>query len=108
MFNRQCSKCGDIKLDCLERMDAKEGIPHEGCEGQYVRVWLPNSSHSVISDEIDVTVPEAVAKNPDGSPRRFRSREELKRVTTANGWTNLVEHRPSKDSDKSKTTTRWY
>lgn len=106
MFDRRCEECGMEREDCLENANAPDTQCID-CGGVMKRVWLPGSANSVISDEIDVTVAEVVARNPDGSPRRFRSREELKRVTTANGWTSLVEHKPGKGTDKSKTTSRW-
>ena len=42
-------------------------------------------SATVIGDEIDVVVTDGPC-NPDGTPRRYRSRSELARETAALGW----------------------
>ncbi len=107
MYDRQCKECGYTRLDCYEQREANQDTVCPDCGEGMHRVLLPGSTSNVIGDEIDVTVAQVVASNPDGSPRRFTSRQELKRVTEANGWTNLVEHRPGKGTDKSKTTVRW-
>lgn len=46
--------------------------------------------------------------NEDGSPRRYYSKSEIAREAKARGFTNLVEHKGGKGSDKSAHTTRWY
>jgi hypothetical protein len=45
---------------------------------------------------------------PDGTPRRYDSRSEMKREAKALGLENTVRHMPADPgSDKSKHTTRW-
>jgi hypothetical protein len=63
-------------------------------------------ANSVIGDEIDVSIKHGLC-HPDGSPRRFTSRAELKREEKRRGMENHVVHIGSKGSDKSKHTTRW-
>jgi hypothetical protein len=46
---------------------------------------VPGRASAILGDEIDVIV-ENGPVNPDGSPRRYRSRAELNRETAALGW----------------------
>lgn len=64
-----------------------------------------SGSYNVQGDEIDVSIRHALC-NPDGSPRRFRSRSELKRVEREHGWTNYVQHIGARGSDKSPHTVK--
>lgn len=57
-------------------------------------------------DEIDVFIKHGLC-HPDGTPRRFRSKSELKRVEAQSGMTNYVRHIGTKGGDRSKHTTRW-
>lgn len=61
---------------------------------------------AVIGDECDVTIRHGLCHD-DGSPRRYRSRSEIRREAQARGMTNYVEHVPARESDKSPHTTRW-
>jgi hypothetical protein len=70
------------------------------------RVWRATTTGAVIGDEIDIEIKHGLC-HPDGTPRRFRSREELRRAEKASGWMNYVEHKGTQGSDKSKHTTRW-
>lgn len=70
------------------------------------RVMLPGKSNAVVGDEIDVEIRNGLC-NPDGSPRRFRSRTELRQAERAAGMTNYVVHRGTKEGDRSKHTSRW-
>ena len=63
-------------------------------------------THTAQGDEIDIEIKHNLC-NPDGTPRRFRSREELKRAEQASGMVNYVVHMPTPGSDKSKHTTSW-
>lgn len=67
----------------------------------------PNKATAVIGDECDITV-EHGACHPDGTPRRFTSKSEMKRVAAQLGWKNEVRHMPRPGSDKSPHTTKWY
>ena len=68
--------------------------------------FAPNAAPGVISDECDVTVEHGIC-HPDGSPRRYRSKSEMRRVAAQLGYSNIVEHRPLPGTDKSPHTTRW-
>lgn len=46
-------------------------------------------AHGVVGDEIDIWVRHGLC-NPDGSPRRFRSRKEMAAVAKERGMVNMV------------------
>lgn len=79
-----------------------------GCRCRHLaeRVWLPGNANSVIGDEIDVEIKHGLC-HEDGTPRRFRSRTELRKAEQKAGLTNFVEHRPPPGTDRSKHTQRW-
>ena len=104
MFDKRCNKCEKIRLDVWESA-RKDSDPCE-CGGEWERVYLPSQHRAVIGDEIDVWVKNALC-NSDGTPRRYRSRQELRREEQRRGYTNYVTHIGAKGSDKSKHTTRW-
>ena len=83
-----------------------EAMPCRQCQEKARRVLLPSTHGGVIGDEIDISIKNGLC-NADGTPRRFRSRAELRRAEQAAGLTNVVEHRGSRGSDKSPHTTRW-
>jgi hypothetical protein len=45
-------------------------------------------SASVLGDEIDIVIPHGPV-NEDGSPRRYRSRSELRREERRTGWVRV-------------------
>jgi hypothetical protein len=104
MYDRRCNKCEKVSLDCWEPIDT----PDMSCEctGTLERVYLPTNRGQVIGDEIDVTIKHALCW-PNGEPRRFRSRTELKKAEQAAGYTNYVVHQGTKHGDRSKHTTKW-
>lgn len=105
MYDRRCDRCGELTLDCYEPViPLADMFCH--CGGTEVRVLLPGKANAVIGDEIDVTITNGLC-NPDSSPRRFRSREELKRAADRAGLSNVVEHKDGKSGDRSKHTSRW-
>lgn len=105
MYDRACNHCGHQALDCYEPI-AADTPKCSQCElGRMERVWLARAS-GVIGDEIDITVENGMC-NPDGSPRRFTSRTELRREEVRRGWTNHVVHQGTKGGDKSPHTSRW-
>ena len=71
------------------------------------RVILPGKANAVIGDEIDVTVRHGLCDEATGEPVRWRSREALAKEAARRGLTNTVEHKGSKGSDRSRSTTRW-
>lgn len=118
MYDRLCEKCGHIALDLWEpinieippRCQESTQLAHAQklvCAGKMERVMLPNT-RAIIGDEIDVTIKHGLC-NPDGSPKRYRSRAELHRAEQRAGMTNYVVHHGNEreGSDKSKHTTRW-
>jgi hypothetical protein len=76
------------------------------CAGPLEGAKSSERANGVIGDEIDVWIPNGVC-HPDGSPRHFTSRSELRRAEKAAGVVNYVRHVPERGSDKSKFTSRW-
>lgn len=56
---------------------------------------------AVHGDEIDIEIKHGLCW-ADGSPRRFRSKSEIKHAAKLKGLTNIVEHVPSPGSDKNR------
>lgn len=122
MYDRECQKCGQIKLDCWEPIETPDpkcerwvdpidgSFPYYGdvgshCMGTMKRVWLAKPS-AVIGDECDVWAQHGLC-NEDGSPRHYTSKQEMSREAARRGLTNYVTHLPGKGTDKSKHTVRW-
>ncbi len=105
MFDRVCNSCGLIKEDCLEPSTYEN--PACTCGGVLERTWLPGRASSVIGDECDVMIKHGLC-NADGSPRRYTSKQEIRREEIKRGLTNYVVHQGTKGGDRSKHTTRWY
>ncbi len=105
MYDRRCAKCGIVHEDCWEPIKA-EDPGCSSCGGTMERVFLPTGRGQVIGDECDVMMKHAIC-NPDGTPKRFTSKAEIKRAAERAGYTNAVTHIGAKGSDKSKHTTRW-
>ena len=107
-YDLQCSVCKRIIIDKFESVN--ESRPNcEECAGVLERAWLPGSQANVLGDEIDITIKHGVC-NDDGSPRRFRSREELKKAQAGlrkRGMEHYDRHVGEQGSDKSRFTTRW-
>ncbi len=61
---------------------------------------------NVIGDECDVVVKHGICW-PDGTPRHYGSKSEMRRVAAEMGLQQHVEHVPSRGSDKSPHTTKW-
>lgn len=98
----KCEACG-------KEWDRYSTIAHRNdpCETCGAPIERLHKLGTVIGDEIDVEIKHGLC-NADGSPRRFRSREELKRAEAKAGMVNYVVHRGSRGGDKSKHTSRWY
>ena len=101
LHDKRCVECRKELVDVYETSERK--VDRCECGGSLENLYRPNN---VIGDEIDVYIKHALC-HPDGTPRRFRSREELKRAEKASGYCNHVEHLGSRGSDKSKHTQRW-
>ncbi len=101
------TKCRGCLRETIDAFVETTMIPQcEACGETVERMWKANPA-GVLGDEIDVTVKHGLC-NADGSPRRFRSRAEMKRVADSLGLRNHVEHVPTKGSDKSPHTQRFF
>lgn len=67
---------------------------------------LTGKAPCVIGDECDITVAHGLC-HEDGTPKRFRSKADLRAEAKATGWTNMVQHVGQRGSDKSPHTSRW-
>lgn len=95
-----CEKCGEdaTKVGLVVHEATKElwcRPCHETAKGPV------NRAHGVVGDEIDIEIRHGLC-NPDGSPRRFRSRTDIKRVASRRGMMNYVatEKTPGPDTHK--------
>jgi hypothetical protein len=82
-----------------------ERPPCPECNEPTETLWKGKSSN-VIGDECDVWIRHGIC-NTDGSPRRYTSKEEMRKEAARRGLVNWVEHVPEPGSDKSKHTTKW-
>lgn len=124
IFDKRCNFCGHTVLDTYEATNApkvscpqrtsyeyyndENGSPITGsmaCGGTLERTWLGKTA-SVIGDECDVVVRHGICW-PDGTPRHYRFKSEMKAEAKRLGLVNHVEHIPSRGSDKSPHTSRW-
>lgn len=108
MMDLRCPDCGHVVIDYLER-DGTPPRPLEcpTCHHQTLdRALLGGVTAAVHGDEIDIWVKHGIC-NDDGSPRHYRSRAEMRRVTVEKNLVNKVEHIPPRGGDKSKHTQRF-
>jgi hypothetical protein len=68
-----------------------------------------NRATAVIGDDIPggIEVKHGLC-NPDGSPRRYYSKSEMRAEARARGLEQHVVHIGEQGSDKSPHTTKWY
>lgn len=104
MYDRHCYRCGATKQDLLEPMATTNPVCR--CGGEMERVLMPTNRDNVLGDECDITVKHGLC-NPDGTPRRYTSKVEMRREAAKRGLVSHVEHVGGKGTDKSKHTTRW-
>lgn len=104
-YDRKCGACGFELIDTYEAIYAPERPCPRCAEPGFTRAWLTKPSN-VISDECDVVVEHGIC-NPDGSPRRYRFKSEMRAEAKRRGLESHVTHQPEKGSDRSKHTTRW-
>lgn len=109
MYDRTCETCDHVVLDSLESM--KDTTPRVCplCERKtLVRAVSQGHANGVTDDSIPGGL---VIKHglcwPDGSPRKFYSHSEIRKAEKELGWTNVVEHVPTRGSDKSPHTINW-
>jgi hypothetical protein len=113
MIDAKCPGCERIYVDVLLRAkDSQEEYIYPSCDTcgtMLERVYLQGSCHGVVGDDIPGGV--FYAKNgmcyPDGSPRPFTLKSDMKKFAKELGLTQHVEHQGGKGSDKSKHTQRF-
>jgi hypothetical protein len=119
VYDRRCTHCERIDKDCFEPISAHdyrceaaiEDLTTAGvreCKGVMERTWLPGAANGVQDDSIPggLYIKNALC-NPDGTPKRYDSKSDIRRAEIERGYTNHVEHIGSKGSDKNPHTTRW-
>jgi hypothetical protein len=85
-----CEKCGsDATVVGIVIHEETKQLWCRTCQSE----WRghANPAHCVIGDEIDIEIKHGLC-HADGSPRRVRSREDLKRLAEKKGMTNYVQH----------------
>lgn len=94
----ECTVCGTT----LKPLQWNYDPPPIHC-GKFARpeYLAGEMSAAVIGDEIDVTIEHGPC-NPDGSPRRYRSRSELNREAAALGWVREGETPHPERIDESR------
>ncbi len=105
VFDRRCNACGTERIDVYEAV--KQADPVCDCGGTLEKMWA--APPAVIQDSIEggLWIRHGLC-HPDGSPKRYDSKSDIRRAEKASGWANHVEHKPeSRGSDKSKHTSRW-
>jgi hypothetical protein len=83
MYDLRCTTCELIKEDQLLPVSH---VPMCDCGGHMERLWRGNQ-RGVIGDEIDIEIKNGLC-HEDGTPRRFRSKAELKRAAKEKGLVN--------------------
>lgn len=101
-----CPSCKSEEEDVLLR--GEETIPVCACGSVRERCWRPTGRGTVIPDDIPGGI---LIKNslcwPDGTPRRFYSKTEIRAAEKKLGYTNYVTHIGTKSGDSSRHTSRW-
>lgn len=103
MVDLRCPVCEQEQIDVWL---TDHDYPVCACGTVTERMWKGGSSARVIGDECDVWIKNGIC-NPDGTPKHYTSKEDIKRAAQASGWENRVEHIGADGSDKSKHTVRW-
>jgi hypothetical protein len=107
MYDRGCAACGATYMDCFEPVTAPAHLCE--CGAATERIWLGRTA-AVHQDSIEGGILiEHGPVNPDGSPRRYYSKSEIRRECVRRGLTQRVEHVPvpQHGGDKSPHTSRW-
>jgi hypothetical protein len=111
MIDARCTACSKERLDFLLR-DDNIIAPCADCGQPLERIFL-ESGHGTATVHQDSYEGGIYIKHglchPDGTPKRYDSRSEIRRAEKERGYTNVVEHspHPTTGSDKSKHTSRW-
>lgn len=106
MIDLYCTHCEFILPDILKRSGMRE--PPYTCPKCHHKTLVKTmlQAPGVIGDECDVTIKNGLC-NADGSPRRYTSKADIKRVAKHRNLVNWVEHKGTASGDKSKVTQRF-
>lgn len=86
LYDYRCNDCGVERKDVWAKMDERL-LNCESCStGVMERQWNLGAAHG---DEIDIYIQHGLC-HPDGTPRRFRSKEELRKAEKSAGVTNYA------------------
>lgn len=107
LYDRLCDSCAFRRDDAYEQ----SSTPDYSCKcgGMMKRIPMtsnPGAMGRAIGDECDVTMRHGLC-NPDGTPRRYTSKTEMRREAEKRGLSNYVVHNTEPGTDKSKHTQRW-
>ena len=108
MIDVKCPQCDTVKTDVLLRpSDAPFPLCLQ-CGERTERTHTPGTSHGIVPDGIPggILIQNGLC-HADGTPRRFDSRTDIARHAKETKWGNVVEHKGSAGSDKSKHTQRF-
>lgn len=101
LFDRRCTACEWVRLDCLERYDAP--VPEcPVCAAPTERLWT--APPAMIPDTFSTPLVDRVM---DKDTQVFHSRSEHKRAMQARGLMIRDEHIGVLGSDKSPQSKRW-
>lgn len=107
MYDRACDKCEAFELDLYEPVTHPD--PVCACGGSLKR-YLSVGKRGVIQDSIEggIEIRHGIC-NPDGTPKRYYSKSEIRAAAAAKGLVNEVRHvtDPKTGSDKNPHTVRW-
>ena len=79
----ECNECGQV----VKKMQWNYDPPPEHCgKPTHLEYTHKGDAPTVIGDEIDITIHHGPI-HEDGTPRRYRSRAELKQESERMGWT---------------------
>lgn len=103
MFDLTCSNDHE-QYDVMVKGDKP---PCRECGLPTITLWRGKAA-GVIPDDIPggMLVHHGLC-NPDGSPRKYYSKSEMRQEAERRGLTNRVEHITPKGTDRSPATTRW-
>lgn len=108
MYDRICTnaECKIELIDCWEPITAPE-VNCEKCGKITERAWLTKPA-AVIQDSIEggIWIRHGIC-NPDGSPKKYYSKSEMRKAAEAKGLVNRVEHTTAPGTDKNRHTTKW-
>ena len=106
MIDMRCVDCEKVHEDVLLRENVE--IPRcSNCGGALERVLLGHSGY-VHGDDIPggIWIKNGIC-NPDGTPRRYDSKSEMRREAKARGLVTMVKHEGGRGHDKSCHTQRF-